>query len=57
MKKTYVKPRVAIVAANIESMMYSYSTAVTGGYEYRPKMGTDGEGEYGRCLNDYTDFG
>ena len=56
MKKIYVKPRTAIVAANIESMMYSYSTAVVGGDEYLPKMGTDGEGIYGRCLNDYADF-
>lgn len=56
MKKNYVIPRTAVVAVNVENVMYSYSTAVTGGYDYHPRMGTDGEGEYGQCLNDFTDF-
>lgn len=46
MKQNYVKPRTAKLAASVESVMYSYSTAITGGTEYRPRMGTDGEGEY-----------
>ena len=47
MKQMYVKPQTREVSVNTESVMYSFSTAVTGGYEYRPRMGTDGEGEYG----------
>lgn len=46
MKKNYVKPRTAKVVVNAESVMFTWSTAYTGGTEYRPRMGTDGEGEY-----------
>lgn len=47
MKQNYVKPQTREVIVNAESIMYSYSTAYTGGTEYRPRMGTDGDGEYG----------
>lgn len=53
--KQYVKPRTIEVVVNAESVMVSYSATV--GFDNTPEMGTDGEGEYGRCLNDdYTDF-
>ena len=42
MKKTYVKPRTIRVKGSLESVMYSYSTAITGGYPNpNPPMGTD----------------
>ena len=54
MKQNYVKPRTNEVVVNAESVMMSHSTTV--GYDETSEMGTDGEGQYGRCLNDYTDF-
>lgn len=40
--RKYVKPRTATVSVNTENVLYSYSTAVTGGYpDLTPSMGTD----------------
>lgn len=57
MKQNYVKPQTREVSVNAESVMFSSSTAITGGTEYRPRMGTDGEGEYGeQVMNTWKDL-
>lgn len=54
MKQNYVKPQTREVSVSAESVMVSYSMTV--GFDDTSSMGNDGEGQYGRCLNDYTDF-
>lgn len=55
MRKNYVVPRTAQVTVQTESMMIAWSQMTTGGTcEWPPRMGTDGEGEYAECFNDFN---
>lgn len=54
-KKVYVVPRTAQVTVKTESIMTPWSQMVTGGTcDWPPQMGTDGEGEYAECFNDFN---
>lgn len=46
-KNNYVKPQTREVSVSMENVMVAMSQMVTGGYEPTPRMGTDGEGQYG----------
>ena len=52
--KQYVKPRIRGIDVDLESIILSHSMTV--GFDDAPSMGYDGEGDYGRCLNDYINF-
>lgn len=54
-RKNYVVPRTAQVAVQTEGIMIAWSQMTTGGTcDWPPRMGTDGEGEYAECFNDFN---
>ncbi len=57
MKKGYSIPRTRVVECSNQPLMsasagWARSLYTGGDYDNPPVMGTDGEGEYGICLND-----